>query len=161
MKISIKRLRNYLDDLNYNIFYREISGDVNFLYNPFQTEGRMQIVLNRIPQKEKSILEFFMLGKKIEIETFIEFSDNELYLELIALDLIERINEATIQLKNLVLVAYSNNYVFVTKPYIYEEGKCGMSDVYIGQDSYRLSPLISKISKSRCLELCSGSGIQF
>ena len=90
----------------------------------------------------------------------LEILGADLYYGLSEMQLIKNLDDENCQLDNLILVAYSDIFVFVSKPYFYSGGKSLEDDIYIGFDSYRLTSLIPKKNIKRCLELCSGSGIQ-
>lgn len=154
-KETMHRFRKYLDTNYYNILYREISGVTNYCFNPFQTENYINLAIQGLSDKERKLIKILVLG---ETFTEFEFGDTTLLMLLLELNIISKKNN--MYQFNYTIIAYLDIYVIVSIPYFYAKGSCESNDVYIGQDSYRLSAIIPKVKSKNCLELCSGSGIQ-
>lgn len=160
MKEYLIKLRDFLENSDYNLLYREMVGETSFLLNPFQLQTIINMNLRNLFGNKKDIIEFFALGNKKTKLLMLEILGADLYYGLSEMQLIKNLDDENCQLDNLILVAYSDIFVFVSKPYFYSGGKSLEDDIYIGFDSYRLTSLIPKKNIKRCLELCSGSGIQ-
>lgn len=160
MKEYLTKLRYFLENNDYNLLYREMTGETSFLLNPFQLQSIINMNLRNLVGNKKDIIEFFALGNKKPKFLMLDILGADLYNGMSEMQLIKNIDDENCQLDNLILVAYSDIFVFVSKPYFYNGGKSLDDDIYIGFDSYRLTSLIPKNNINRCLELCSGSGIQ-
>ncbi|MCR3758708.1 hypothetical protein KYB31_06825 [Clostridium felsineum] len=156
---DIKEIRKYLDENIYSIIYKEISGDLNYFFNPFPKLDSVKNNMMRFNTKIRKIYELFLLGCEDDYDILCDILGEKIILALLRVGFLINKNNRILS-DGYSIVAYLDYYFVVATPnYYINAGK--NQEIYIGMDSYRLTNILPhRESYHNFLDLCTGSGIQ-
>lgn len=155
----IKEFKKYLDDLDYDLIYQLLSGEVNYFFNPWQTYEHIVEKLYDIDPKKRVVYKLLLLGDKIDKSDAINVMGERIVNILFELNIIEE-DCNFIKSKGYSLISYCDYYFIVGTPYFYSNCREKDPAVYIGADTYKLARMHLSKKVKNVLDLCTGSGIQ-
>ncbi|MCL2718843.1 MAG: class I SAM-dependent methyltransferase [Lachnospiraceae bacterium] len=154
---AINYLQSFLINSNVDLINQTIRGSSYFV-NPIPQYNAMLNYCNQLDLNEKTIVEFFLLGRKVKKEA-IDKLDNNLLAALEILEIIKS-KDDFVQLDELILITYMACFFFTSTPCAFPQNTSGNMNVYIGIDTYQLLNNQLNHKCNSILDICTGNGIQ-
>jgi HemK-related putative methylase len=111
-------------------------------------------MVEKLPRKQKSLLQLFHLGQWTE--NVDEIIDHDILDILVGMGFLEKEGER-IKTKNYVICPYGGIYIIGQK---WKPGEASaFNQVWLGEDSLCLARLLPAVRGEKVLDLCSGTGI--
>ncbi|MDR3584255.1 MAG: class I SAM-dependent methyltransferase [Desulfosporosinus sp.] len=155
----ISAFKEYLDNFCYDAIYQILSGEINYLYNPWQAYEALNTSLLGLERKKQTVFKLLLLGQQININEAIEDMGETIVKILADLGVII-VDNGLIRTDGYSLLSFCDHYFLVGLPYFYPTNIEKDPAVYIGVDTYRLVRLLPSKKVNSMLDLCTGSGIQ-
>lgn len=157
-KEQAKKLRKWLHESNYGFIYKSMAGIFNTV-EPWVEESIIEEMIKDVSEKDKHIVEFFLLGYDKDKDLLMEILGEEI-LEIILHTGFALEEDNIVKSQGFVILPIDNLFLIVSLPSCYKNSKKRMSDIYIGSDSTKLMKYIKKEHYRNVLDLCAGSGVQ-
>ena len=148
IQLALPKLRNLLSSLGYKEFYASF----NLLT---ENENRIKLTQQRknVPDHLGILIDLFLLNKPVSLEKA-EFILGEIIPSLLSMGVISfSLDKKSIFCSDLILIPILGVWLFCQKPQ-------PNPTLYFGEDSIALLLRIQPKKGGRCLDLCSGPGIQ-
>jgi methylase of polypeptide subunit release factors len=156
--VSIRRLHALLDELQYDVVQRTLRP--NYFTWPFPPLESFRKLLLHVPERHRVSYETLLLGQPIRRDRLAALWGEQIVGDLLDLGLLEPELER-VRTANYSVVSYLGRYFVVSINPYYPTSRDADASVYVGPDSLTLAaslPLNRNVK--RCLDLCTGSGIQ-
>lgn len=155
----IHRLRALLDELEYDAVQRTLRP--HYFAWPFPPLDAFKKLLLYLPERLRVSYEVLLLGQPVQRSRLETLWDAETVADLLAVGLLVSRDRHTVQTDNYSLVSYLGRYFVVSVNPYYPTRRDLDAPVYIGPDSLTLAAALPLHRQwRRCLDLCTGGGIQ-
>ena len=155
----IRQLYGLLDDLQYDAVQRTLRP--HYFNWPFPALEVFQRLVLHLPERQRVSYEVLLLGQPARRERLVGLWGEQLVNGLLELGLLEWDGTDRVRTANYSVVSYLGRYFVVSINPYYPASRDPDAPVYIGADSLTLaSSLPMHCRVKRCLDLCTGSGIQ-
>lgn len=142
---------------NYAFIYKSLAGVLNGV-EPWIGDFDFSHVLGSISENEKTMVTFFLLGEKMNIQK-LEKAIGKDNLSFLLESGYALQNDNDIEPDNYILLPIGNKLFVVNPPYMKIKEEKKIPALYVGPDSLKLINYVKKTHNLKVLDLCSGSGI--
>lgn len=150
MKV-LKKLKQYLDNINYTILIKAIAGN-DFYSKPWKKVEHFRF--GKLPIDKKEVIKLFYLGESI-VNIRETVKDDLLIYDLLAEHLIIIEGEGYI-FNHHRIIPYMGLYIIIDAI----ENRIDNEYVWFGEDSIFLSNILPYQIEGKVLDMCTGSGVQ-
>lgn len=155
---TIKKIKHYLDEYEYDVRFQKVNGYYNYYINPWQKYDTIQANLKSYDDEIVTLFQILLLGGKYSYEKITEILEKDFIDALLEVGFF--INDNGVIYSEYSIVSYMGFYFVVSILPDYPSARSKNQEVYIGMDTYRLTSILPKKRITSHLDLCTGSGIQ-
>ncbi len=156
---AIRRLYALLDDLQYDAVQRTLRP--NYIAWPFPPLEEFRKLLLHVPERQRVSYETLLLGQPIRTARLAALWGGRTVDDLLNLGLLEPEAADRVRAADCSIVSYLGRYFVVSVNPYYPTSRDPDASVYVGPDSLTLAANLPwSRGMTRCLDLCTGSGIQ-
>jgi SAM-dependent methyltransferase len=156
---AVRRLSALLDDLEYDAVQRTLRP--HYFAWPFPPLEAFKKLLLHLPERQRVSYEVLLLGQPLRRSWLEGLWGAAPVEDLLALGLLTAHGPDEVRTDNYSVVSYLGRYFVVSVNPYYPTSRDPDAPIYIGPDSLTLAAALPLSRRARrCLDLCTGSGIQ-